>query len=353
MHRDVQRLRRQAISQTLFQPTTLKAAVYQLGFVQADPIRAPARAQDLILRHRVKGYRAGDLEKHYSKLNLEEDVLYAYGFLPRKTWQLLHPRQPRGVALLEQQILGMIRPGRAIHPRQLETYFGREQVINDWGGRSRATKQALENLHYHGLLRVEGRENGVRIYTSAPKAKNILSPEDRTRRLIALIARILAPVPERSLQEALASIRRSLFKNTRKLTLELIRGGGLVKETIDGLTYLWPRQELKDEEPSRCVRFLAPFDPLVWDRRRFEHLWGWSYRFEAYTPPAKRQRGYYAMPLLWIDRIIGWANVNNRNNQLDVALGFVGRRPKDKDFRLALDKEIDQMTSFLGFTQSN
>ena len=59
------------------------------------------------------------------------------------------------------------------------------------------------------------------------------------------------------------------------------------------------------------------------------------------------------MPLLWIDRIIGWANVNNRNNQLDVALGFVGKRPKDKDFRLALDKEIDQMTSFLGFTQSN
>ncbi len=60
--------------------------------------------------------------------------------------------------------------------------------------------------------------------------------------------------------------------------------------------------------PPRRVRFLAPFDPVVWDRRRFEHLWGWPYRFEAYTPSAKRIRGYYAMPLLWCDRVIGWAN---------------------------------------------
>lgn len=59
------------------------------------------------------------------------------------------------------------------------------------------------------------------------------------------------------------------------------------------------------EASSPQVNFLAPFDPLVWDRRRFEHLWGWSYRFEAYTPPAKRVRGYYAMPLLWGERVIG------------------------------------------------
>ena len=56
---------------------------------------------------------------------------------------------------------------------------------------------------------------------------------------------------------------------------------------------------------------LAPFDPLVWDRRRFELFWGWRYRFEAYTPAAKRTLGYYALPLLWRDRVIGWANVTS------------------------------------------
>jgi uncharacterized protein len=80
---DLQQLRVYAISHSLFQPGTLKAAIRRMGFVQADPIRSPARAQDLILRHRVIGYKAGDLERHYRSLNIEEDYLYAYGFLSR------------------------------------------------------------------------------------------------------------------------------------------------------------------------------------------------------------------------------------------------------------------------------
>ena len=58
-----------------------------------------------------------------------------------------------------------------------------------------------------------------------------------------------------------------------------------------------------------AVRLFAPFDPVVWDRRRFEMFWGWPYRFEAYTPAPKRVRGYYALPLLWRDEVIGWGNV--------------------------------------------
>lgn len=55
------------------------------------------------------------------------------------------------------------------------------------------------------------------------------------------------------------------------------------------------------------MRLLTPFDPGVWDLRRFEILWGWTYRFEAYTPAPKRKLGYDALPLLWYDRVIGWA----------------------------------------------
>ena len=66
-------LRRFAVAHSLFPPTTLKRALDRLGFVQADPIRAPARAQDLTLRHRVKDYRAGDLERRYAMVDVEED----------------------------------------------------------------------------------------------------------------------------------------------------------------------------------------------------------------------------------------------------------------------------------------
>ena len=90
-------LRRYAIARTLFKPTTLPKAIQKLGFVQADPIRAPARAQDLTLRHRVTGYRAGDLERRYPQLGIEEDFFVNYGFLPRATHALMHPRVARSV----------------------------------------------------------------------------------------------------------------------------------------------------------------------------------------------------------------------------------------------------------------
>ena len=75
-------LRRYAVARTLFTPTSLPKAIAKLGFVQADPIRAPARAQDLTLRHRVKGYCVGDLEQRYSRLAIEEDFFDVLVFSP-------------------------------------------------------------------------------------------------------------------------------------------------------------------------------------------------------------------------------------------------------------------------------
>ena len=99
------------------------------------------------------------------------------------------------------------------------------------------------------------------------------------------------------------------------------------------------------------VRLLAPFDPLVWDRRRFEHLWGWAYRFEAYTPPPRRLFGYYAMPMLWGDAVIGWANVACVAGKLQATIGYAGgyagRRPAGQAFRRALDAELARMERFL------
>ena len=80
-------LRRYAVARSLFKPTTLSRAIQRLGFVQADPIRAPARAQDLTRRHRVAGYRAGDLERRYPRLPMEEVFFVNYGFLPREHHQ--------------------------------------------------------------------------------------------------------------------------------------------------------------------------------------------------------------------------------------------------------------------------
>ena len=164
-------LRRYAIARSLFKPTTLRRAIDKLGFVQADPIRAPARAQDLTLRHRVAGYRAGDLERRYPKLPLEEDFFVNYGYLPRAHHQLMHPRTPRTVwtaARAEQAeaVLTFIRGRGAVHPREVDAHFGHGKVTNWFGGSSNASTQLLDVMHYRGLLRVARREGGTRIYAA-------------------------------------------------------------------------------------------------------------------------------------------------------------------------------------------
>ena len=343
---DIHSLRAHAISNSLFRATTLAGAIKRLGFVQADPIRSPATAQDLILRHRVKAYRAGDLERKYASLDIEEDYLYAYGFLPRDNWQLLHPRNITGLSKLEKKVLAVVREFGDMHPRELEEHCGAERIINAWGGYSKATTRALEDLHHRGLLRIARREKGIRIYTPIPTTVETLSADERSRKLVMLVANIFAPAPQKNLQSLRFS--RPETCNTRAILDDLMKSGEISKQIVDGVAYLYPTgTETLQEPPPRAVRFLAPFDPLVWDRARFELLWGWNYRFEAYTPVSKRVRGYYAMPLLWGDDIIGWANVSVIDGSINVEVGFNGKQPRDAEFRFELQQEIERMKFFL------
>jgi uncharacterized protein YcaQ len=343
-------LRAYAVSESLFPETSLKAAIRRMGFVQADPIRSPARAQDLILRHRAKAYRAGDLERHYTSLDIEEDILYAYGFLPRKVWQLLHPRDVSQMSKLEKKVLEAVRDFGVMHPNELQAHFGNARVVNAWGGYSKATTHALEHLHYRGLVRVARRENGIRLYQAMPAWGEDMPAAERLRKLIVVVAKILAPVSEKNLHANIARFR--YLGNTRTAIDGLLKTGEIETQPIDGIKYFRFRATSSPVELPRRVRFLAPFDPLVWDRARFEHFWGWRYRFEAYTPAAKRVRGYYAMPLLWADSVIGWANARVEGKRLNVDVGFVGNRPRDAEFRSELDAEIGRLESFLNLNSS-
>ncbi len=113
-----------------------------MSFVQADPIRAPARAQDLILRQRVENYQAGDLERRYERLDVEEDVFVNYGYVTKSLHLLMHPRSesrvPGGdVGSREQLLLEFVRERGAVHPREVDEYFSHGTVKNYWGGSSK------------------------------------------------------------------------------------------------------------------------------------------------------------------------------------------------------------------------
>jgi uncharacterized protein YcaQ len=165
------------------------------------------------------------------------------------------------------------------------------------------------------------------------------------------VARLLAPVSAVSLRGALALMARRNpgLGVLPAVVAAALEDGELVSASCGGETYLWPAAltPAADRPAPRAVRLLAPFDPIVWDRRRFAHLWGWEYRFEAYTPPPQRRFGYYALPLLWADQVIGWANVTLVGGAMQVETGYAGPAPKTLAFRRALDAELTRMEMFL------
>ena len=350
-------LRRHAVARSLFTPTTLHKAIARLGFVQADPIRAPARAQDLTLRHRVKDYRAGDLERRYAKLPIEEDFFVNYGFLPRATQALMHPRTariawPKARWAQAHAVLDFVRERNVVHPREVDLHFQHGKSKNWFGGSSNASTQLLDGMHYRGLLRIAGRASGVRTY--AARDPHDAAPDSAAAldALVDVVVKKYAPLPMRSLSELVMHLRYGApqFADGRVAALARAKAR-LPQAVVEGTTWYWPASEnplskrhaLDDE-----LRLLAPFDPVVWDRRRFELFWGWAYRFEAYTPALKRVRGYYALPLLWRGQVIGWGNVAVQDGALNSELGFVaGRAPRDAAFRQAWDAERARLEAFL------
>ncbi len=359
-------LRRLAILQSLFPPATLKRALDRMQFVQADPIRAPARAQDLILRHRVKGYRAGDLDRRYSRLGVEEDFFINYGFVTWELQRLMHPRTATNVPAAgffswpaarrkrALQLLDFVRQRGSVHPKVVGAHFPPGKVKNYWGGHSNATTHLLDNMHYLGLLRVVRRESGIRIYAAREHAAVALDAAARASCLDALadaVIRIYAPMPLRSLRSLLLRLRYAVPHWEEEIQGVIQRATErLAHAKVDGLDWYWPADwKRKRTAPDDSVCLLAPFDPVVWDRYRFELLWGWTYRFEAYTPKAKRIRGYYALPMLWRHRVIGWANLSVEGGVLRPDIGYIDPLPpRDKLFKGELERELDRMRLFLG-----
>ena len=296
----------------------------------------------------------------------------------------MHPRGlasrwPPGRRQRAHLLLEFVRERGSVHPREVDRHFSHGRVTNYWGGSSSATTHLMELMHYGGLLRVARREAGIRIYAphehgdsldaprldgrrqrnaepAAPTLDAIPSSEGgRIDALVDVAVRIYAPVPAATLSVLVRRLRYAAPQWHGELGKALQRARHrLAHAQVDGIDWYWPAGErptrpLPREDREDAVRLLAPFDPIVWDRLRFELLWGWQYRFEAYTPAAKRKLGYYALPLLWRNHVIGWANLSMKNGELQSDVGYVAARPpRDRRFGRALEAELDRMRFFLG-----
>lgn len=354
---------RSAAFRTLAPQPDLQTALNALGFVQADPIRAPARAQDLTLMQRVAGYQAGDLERRYPTLDAEEDMLPNYGFFPRETQKLLHPREV-GLTRIEREhpelldeVRSLLLEREELHPREADALVGRGRVGNAWGGQSSATTRALDALHYRGEARVTRRVSGVRLYGPAPHLAALrerpLPDAERLRGAVHLLAALYGPLPEASLR-GLVNLSRYGFPHLHgelRAAFQLAVREELASAEVEGVRYVWPAEWVLEDVPApKGVSIVGPFDPLVWDRRRFEHLHGWAYKLEAYTPAPKRQFGYYALPIFSGEKAVGWANLKVAGGELRAECQFMPGVRHTKALTGGVERELARYRAFLGLT---
>ena len=255
-----------------------------------------------------------------------------------------------------RDILAFMREHGPAHPRVIEEHFAHGKVQNYWGGSSNATTHLLDGMHYRGMLRVARRESGTRVYAAWDPPAAWDDPAEVQRRLDALIDVAIgcyAPLPSRSMTPLLRRLRYAVPQWRDHLGDAIARARSrLAHVRIDGIDWYWPPGERPRSARHRIderLRLLTPFDPIVWDRVRFEMLWGWAYRFEAYTPASKRKLGYYALPMLWGEHVIGHANATVVAGRLRLTVHPRDRSlARDRTFMRALADEKVALQAFLG-----
>jgi uncharacterized protein YcaQ len=297
------------------------AALAHLGYVQIDPLNVCGRMHDLILRNRVAGYCEGALLEfiHHPDRPGFEHYLPGAGVLaafPRTAWPYLlpHMRQrrihARGYAgklspaeeRLAQHILSEIA---ARGPLMSDEIADDGRATTAWGTNGRATKTVLEKLFVHGRVLISARRNFRRVY-------------DLPERVLpaAMLAAAEASAPDAARWLVLARLHQRRLVVLKKTELPLVEDC-VQPVRIDGSLLLYCLREdasrwdelatLNPQPPTSAAgpRLLAPLDPLIYDRRLTQRLWDFDYTWEVYTPAHKRIRGYYALPVLAGDQLVG------------------------------------------------
>jgi len=253
--------------------------VRRLGFLQLDPISTVAPPQHLVLWSRLGAYDRAELDRLlWEERKLVEWRAFVY---PIEDLPLLRARMRRlpttnGRAFLRENaafkryVLRELEERGPLLSREIETHASRKDgERHDWWG-ARQMGLMLEVLAGQGLVAVVGRRGKQRVWDLAER----WYPETET-----------IPWPEAQ--------RRIEEKRFRALGVKVERGKLLAHpDAVDGPI------------PNR-ITFLSPFDRLIHDRDRAEALFGFFYRLEMYVPKAKRQYGYYVLPILRGDRLIG------------------------------------------------
>jgi hypothetical protein len=301
--------------------TSVLETVRRLGSLQIDPIATVATPQRLVLWSRLGPYDPAELDRllwEDRKLFEWNAFIYPIEDLPlirartrepwgHYKWQRWAKEFLQEQSRLRRYVLRELERRGPLLSRELEHDAARADERYVWWGTRAQLTWMLELLHRRGRLAVVGRRDGQRLWDLADR----WWPKTET-------------VP---LREA-----RKLLAEKRRHALGVWLDDGEWRASAD----------IPDDPVPERVTLLSPFDRLIKDRDRLEALWGFRYRLEMYVPKAKREYGYYVLPLLVGDRLVGRAEprLDRKTGTLEL-LGAWGDTSR-------LDEALQSLAEFLG-----
>jgi uncharacterized protein YcaQ len=346
----------------------LAKIVRRLGAVQIDSVNVLVRSHYLPVYSRCGSYAPALLERaaYDGTRALFEYWGHEASFLPVELYPLLRWRMDRArngegtwkrlrryatshralvVAALEQ-----IRARGALGASELAD-CGKSK--GNWWGWSQG-KEILEWLFWIGDVTTARRRNFERLYDltervlpQSVRTATVPSPEQARRELMAVAARALGVATSRDLRDYF----RLPAEDAQVRVAELVEQGTLQPVIVEG----WKQQGYLHAD-AKCPRsvnvsaLLSPFDSLIWERQRTERLFGFHFRLEIYTPVHKREHGYYVLPFLLGDRLVGRVDLkaNRQSARLEVRGGSVEEGVRIEKVVQPLAHELEQLAQWLG-----
>ena len=348
------------------------AVVRHLGSLQFDPLESPgARNHELVLAARVRGYRRGWCERWL--YGPERELFEAYNKslnilsideLPyhRLAWQRSSVRYAELLGGHEADVTKILASISARGPLPT-SHFSREvnhMLPGGWGPPMRAGRLLVEGLFQAGRLGISRREGNARWYDLIERlfpaellARRVEEAESVRHRLLTRFRGVGllggAASPEVTVGTGTPAQRKEIIER-------LVAEGTFIPVTVEGLKgvrYILEeeRKLLRRGDVGAEVTFLAPLDPLLWDRRLMRDLFRFEYSWEVYTPAAKRKHGYYVLPILYGDRLVGRVEprMDRAASVLTVAgLWLEAGFRSERRFRAAFDEALESHRQLAG-----
>ena len=322
----LERARRLAIAGQLLtapRPRSILEVVRELGEVQMDPTKAVARTEHLVLFSRLgRRFRVAELER----LLWQERSLFEFQahIVPMSDYAIhreVMRRYPKGGWTRHAYVRDWLDANRSFRRYVLRELYARgplrtrdleDRTVDGWrtGGwndNGNNTGMMLEILWAKGEVMIVGRDGQQRIWDLGERRLPVGEPRlpaaQVARRLIERQLRARGVAKRRDLGVGLDGDR---MPGEQRVLDAMIREGVAIPVRVEGVKGAWyVHVDLLDRPFRGRTVLLSPFDDLVSDRARTEAMFGFRYRIEIYVPKAKRQYGYFVLPILHGDRLIG------------------------------------------------